>query len=134
MEEKMNLNDLIVHQFQLGLDLASAKEHQAAIQAQYDQVRNHLVPDAMEDAGVENIKIRGVGRVALYGQIQARIVKDKKDRAYEWLNENGHGNVIVDYVHSSTLKALIKELIAEGEIPDDLFEVHAFTQARITKS
>ena len=81
------------------------------------------------------MKVEGVGRVGLTSDLYASIAPDQKGAAYEWLSDNGHGDVVQPTVNSSTLKALMKSIIKSGkEIPSELFKVTPFTRASITKS
>ena len=109
---------------------AEATEHQKI----YDLIRNRVLPESMDDQGVEGIKLDGIGKVVLGSVLQVSVPADKKELFYKWLEDNGHGDVIQEYAQPSTITALIKEQIRNGEvIPEDLISVHAFTQARITK-
>lgn len=44
----------------------------------------------------------------------------RKDDLHAWLKENGYGDLVKESVHANTLSAFIKELLEEGELPEDL--------------
>lgn len=100
----------------------------------YDLIRNRLLPEKMDEQGVENIKLEGIGKISLSPVLQVSVPSETRDMFYQWLVENGHGDIIQEYAQPATVKALIQEQIRNGEqIPEDLISIHAFTQARITK-
>lgn len=99
----------------------------------YDWSRMKLVPLAMESAGVDLLRVDGVGRVSLTADINLKVLN--KDKQYTWLEEIGAPDIITETVNASTLKALIRRRMKAGEeVPDDIFSVTAFTRASITKS
>lgn len=60
--------------------------------------------------------------------------RDQAEAARAALEARYPGVVIKEDVHASTLKAFVKEQMASGNaIPMDLFNVHPFTKAVITK-
>jgi hypothetical protein len=103
------------------------------VNAWLDVVRLELIPIAMEDAGITSVNIAGVGRLGLTGDLYLS-VKDKAG-LYNWLNDNGLGDLIQPTVNSSTLKAFIKGRIKGGaDYPEDLVSVTPFTRASITRT
>jgi len=103
--------------------------------ARYDYLRLAAVPAAFESEGLRNIKLEGIGRVSLRGDIYAAIQPGQKSEAYQWLDDNGRGDLIQSTVNASTLKATLKKMLESGEeIPENLFRVTPFTMATITKA
>jgi len=131
---KFSLADLAEAMRSVKTALDAAKIDQAAIQKEFDLLRLKVIPEKMDDEGMTSVKIKGIGRLTITGDMYAGIQKDMNKQAYQWLTDNGHGDLIKDFVHSSTLKAFLKEQIKNGEeIPDDLFKVTPFERASITK-
>ena len=103
-------------------------------QKKFDHLRLFRIPKQMEDEGIESVKLDGIGRLSTQGNIYAGIQKDKKDEAYAWLEDNGHGDLIKGTLNASSLKAFLKECIREGiAFPDDLFKATPYMMATITK-
>lgn len=131
----MELSELAAAQLNVKLQLDEAKRVQSELQSEFDYLRKVALPNKMEEMGIDGAKITGVGRISLRQEMYAGINKEHEAEAYAWLESNGHGDLIKDYIHSSTLKAFIKEQIRSGELlPDELFKVDPFTMAVITKS
>jgi len=115
-------------------ELNTIKAQKAILEAKHDALRLGLVPSAMEDDNITTISINGIGRVTLAADVYASILAANRPKAYQWLRDNKHGDVIKETVNSGTLKALVKSIIKKGEetIPEELFKVTPFTRASIT--
>jgi len=105
-----------------------------AINKEFDFLRLSLIPKMFEDRGIANMTLAGVGRVSLTADIYASIPAEKKEDAYQWLSDTGHGDLIGSTVNASTLKAFLKGQLLKGEeLPEGLFKVTPFTRASITR-
>lgn len=101
----------------------------------YDYLRLMLVPNRFEEEGIKNMKVDGVGRVQLAGDLYAGIVKANEAKAFEWLGDNGRGDLVKETVNASSLKAVLKKMLETGEeIPADLFKADPYTRASIVKA
>lgn len=104
------------------------------INKEYDFLRLKLVPKMFEDEGIESLKVDGIGRVSLTGDMYVSIQSGRKDEAYEYFRDIGKGSLITEVINSSTLKATVKAMIKGGEdIPEELIKITPFTRASITK-
>lgn len=101
----------------------------------FDFLRITKIPQMMEDLGIRNLNVDGVGRVGLTADMHVSIKEGNKEAFYLWLRDNGRADLIQPNVNPSTLKATVKNMVKEGEIiPDDLLNVSPFTRASITKT
>ena len=104
------------------------------VNKEYDFLRLNMIPARFEEEGIEGLKVEGVGRVSLTGDMYVSILSDKKDEAYEYFRDIGKGSLITETINSSTLKATVKAMIKAGEeVPEELIKVTPFTRASITK-
>lgn len=100
----------------------------------HDYMRLVLVPERFEQDGIKNIKVDGVGRVQLAGDLYAGIIKGHEDEAFEFLSDNGRGDLVKKTVHPSSLKAVLKKMMETGEeFPGEVFKAEPFTRASIVK-
>ena len=107
----------------------------SAINKRIEILARQEIPEAMDEAGVQNVKFEGIGKIYLKGDVFASIPAESRDAAYEWLELTGRGSLIKPTVNSSSLKAAVKEWIAQGEeIPEELIKVTPYTQAVLTRS
>src|SRR5690606_9653360 len=74
----------------------------------YDYLRLAAVPNRFEEEGISNMKVEGVGRVQLAGDLYAGIVRGREEEAFEWLDDNGRGDLVKKTVNSSSIKAVLK--------------------------
>lgn len=112
----------------------AAEDRLKEIDKEYDFIRLNLIPSRFEEEGIEGMKVGGVGRVSLTGDMCVSLVKEHKDEAYQFFRDLNMGDLIQETINSSTLKAAIKGLIKKGEeIPENLVKVTPFTRASITR-
>jgi len=98
----------------------------------YDMLRVQVIPRLMEDQGVATMTLHGIGRVQLTDDLRVKVLDKLKQR--EWLEDTGNEDLITETVNASSLKALLRRKMREGEvIPGDTFEVSPFTRASIVK-
>lgn len=111
------------------------EEDLSAINKRIEILARQEIPEAMDEAGVQNVKFEGIGKIYLKGDVFASIPAESRDAAYEWLELTGRGSLIKPTVNSSSLKAAVKEWISQGEeIPEELIKVTPYTQAVLTRS
>jgi len=104
------------------------------INKKYDFIRITVIPNRFESEGIESMKVEGVGRINLTGDMYVSILPDKKTEAYDFFRDIGKGSLITETINSSTLKAAVKQMILSGEeVPDSIVKVTPFTRASITK-
>ncbi len=102
------------------------------INAKFDVLRFELIPEKMEEEGIERVSFDEIGRVSLTADLFVS-VRDKPG-LYDWLQENGFGDLIQPVVNASTLKAFIKGRMKAGaEIPEEFLNVTPVTRASITR-
>lgn len=114
--------------------LEAALKH---VNAEYDYLRTFKLPRVMEesDPPLERFTLTGIGRISLASDMYVSVMKGMKPKLFEFLRDIGKGDLIKEEVNSSTLKAVVKQMMAGGEtIPDDIVKVTPFTRASITKT
>lgn len=103
---------------------------ETVINKRIEEISRKELPDVMDADGVSNIKIEGVGRVSLRGEVFVSILAENRQAAYQWLRDTGRGSLITETVNASTLKAASKEWIKNGEeIPESLIKITPITVA-----
>lgn len=133
------MNNKIV---ELVTELATLKQERDALveeakikYARIEEISKFDLPQLMEEDGVSNITVEGVGRVNLRGDLYASVNSDHKDEAFEWLRNTGKESLITEVVNASTLKAAAKQWIINGEpIPPECFVITPYTAAVLTRT
>ena len=79
------------------------------------------IPNLMQKAGVELIKLEGGVSVEVKPFFSARIPASKSEEAFQWLRDNGHGDLIKNQVslefgmkQDNEAKSIIEELKSKG--------------------
>lgn len=127
--------ELVAAMADYGQQKDDLKDQLKGVNAEYDFLRLKAVPDAFERDNIENLKVAGIGRVSLTGDMYVSIVKSKTEEFFQWLRDKGSGSLIKETVAPSTLKASMKAWMKKGEAPTDLLvKVTPFTRASITKT
>lgn len=99
-----------------------------------DRIRVSELPEAMAAAELRTLTIAGLGRVQLTADVYVSF-SENKEKAFEWLNDNGYSNTIQETVNASTIKAVFRGMIKEGKpLPDEIFKITPFTRASIVKA
>lgn len=106
----------------------------------YDDIRLERLPDAMHEAGM--VAATGKGgftlqdgrKVFLQSDMHVALIAEARPSFYRWLNEHGHGDLLVEHVHPSTLKAFCKEQVAEGNELPATITTHPFLKAVLRKA
>lgn len=94
---------------------ASAAEREATnLKAEFDVIRLKIVPVRFAADGFSSLNIPGVGRLGLTKDAYCTQKKETQQEFFEWLRENGYGDLIKDTVNPSSLKSLVKELAEEA--------------------
>jgi len=133
--ESLGVKALALRMRQLKDRIDELSKEKTSMQKEFDLIRKSLLPERMEDEGIQNLTLKGIGRVSLRPELYVSIPADSKPLAYEWLKEHGYASLVTPYVQPSTLKAWAKEQIEHGvELPEDLFVVSPYTMATITKA
>lgn len=105
------------------------------INKEFDFLRITKIPATMEEEGIDRINVTGIGRVSLTADMHVSVKAEKKAAFFEWLRDNGRGDLLQENINPSTLKATVKGMFKSGEeIPEALLNVSPFTRASITKS
>lgn len=101
----------------------------------FDFLRITKIPAKMDEDGIARLAVNGVGRVSLTADMHVSIKAEHKVDFYQWLADNGRGDLVQASVNPSTLKATVKSMFKNGEeIPETFLNVSPFTRASITRS
>ena len=109
------------------------KSEASALQKEYDAIRNDELPDMMESRDIPRISIGSIGKTLhTVGMLRTTIIE--KEEGFQWLRDNGYGDIITETVPWQSLDALVKEQMVEGvEFPNGVFEIRMWDQARLRK-
>lgn len=116
-------------------DQISNKESEVSLLKQEREIlQKKVLPEKMSADGMQNVTVKGVGRLSISTDMQVSVLAENRMLLQRWLKDNGFGELVVETINSSTLKAFVKERVNEGnDLPFDLINIHAFEQVTLTK-
>ena len=133
--DNLTLVELIAAMSQVQAAKEDLEQQLKTVNRTFDFLRIAKIPARMEDEGIARMAVNGIGRVSLTSDMHVSIKSDRKEDFYQWLSDNGRGDLIQNNVNPSTLKAAVKKMFQNGEeFPEDMLNVSPFTRASITRS
>lgn len=116
-------------------DQISSKEAEVSLLKEEREIlQKKVLPEKMGADGMQNVTVKGVGRLSIRPDMQVSVLAENRTLLQRWLKDNGFGELVVETINSSTLKAFVKEQVNEGnDLPFDLINIHAFEQVTLTK-
>lgn len=131
--ETMTLHAMAENMKLLQAEKEEVEASLSLINARLDVLRFEAIPNKMDEDGIERVKFEGIGRVSLTADMFLSV--NDKQALYEWLRDNGFGDLIQDNVNPSTLKAFVKGRMKEGkDVPAEYLNITPITRASITKA
>lgn len=111
-----------------------ATEYLKKVNLALERIQLTDIPDAMAEANMRTVTFKGVGRLQLAPDVYVSY-SERREEAFEWLRDNGFSNCITETANASTLKAIFRKKIKDGEeLPDELFKITPFTRATLVKA
>ena len=137
MKAKYSKLDLVQLAIQMGavqVEKEKADDLSKAVGREFDWLRLNAIPAKMDEEGVANIKVTGLGQVKLTGDMYVSVLAENRPAVYEFFRDHNRGNIITESINASTLKATVKDMFKKGEeIPEYIIKVTPFTRASITR-
>ena len=132
--KEQTIPELIKEMVSVKDELEIAKAAKTKLEEIHDILRLLVLPEKMDDEDVSTLTVPGVGRASIQSDIYFSIPADQRESCYEWLRENGHGDIIQETVNSSTGKSWAKEMMKLGKpIPEGMFKVTPFSRVQVTR-
>ena len=161
------MSDLCAEQASLEEEMRQLEEQLKAKAKAVRKLSQEIIPAKMSELGLESLTLKDGSSVKVKQLVQASIPVRYREEAFNWLRDNGHGDLIknqvsatfgkgedqsanefidninsLGYEHTQkvwvepmTLKAFVREQIAEGtELPMDKFGVFVGAETKISKT
>jgi len=101
--------------------IATAEDELKKLKEVETNLSEQTIPNLMQQAGVELIKLEGGISVEVKPFYSARIPASRSEEAFDWLRENGHGDLIKNQVamefgmkQDNEAKSIVEELKNKG--------------------
>lgn len=133
-ESHRRLYDLALQLRDLKEKKDKATEYLKKVNLALERIQLTEIPDAMAEADIRTVTFKGVGRLQMAPDVYVSF-SEHKEEAFDWLRDNGFSNCISETANASTLKAIFRKKIKEGEpLPDEIFKIVPFTRATLVKA
>lgn len=119
-------------------ELRQEKEHLESMLKDVNKEKEHLekqvIPELMDDLEITKLKIEGIGTMYLQSDLYYNVLAADREKAYNWLREEGHGDIISETVPYQTMRSFLKERMEEGDTIPDVFNVKPIQVAKLRRS
>jgi len=105
----------------------------SVVNAEIKNIQEKDLPGLMQDAGVASMKLEGVGTLYLRSEVRIGLKAEDRQTGYQWLAENGHGDLIVEYVWPKTLQSFAREQLEKGVTMPAIFNATYVSIASLRK-
>ena len=105
-----------------------------------DLLAKELIPDMMKRLGLASETGKGSftlssgAKVSLRNDMFAGCKKEDEDSLFQWLRDNGLGDIIKPVVNHQTLKATCREQLENGRAVPPMVNVYHETKAVLTRA
>ena len=114
--------------------ISTAEEEMKKLKEVETTLSEQTIPNLMQQAGISMLKLADGSSVEVKPFYSARIPASKSEQAFDWLRENGHGDMIKNQVslefgmrQDNEAKALVEELKQKGLAVNQKTSVHPST-------
>ena len=114
--------------------ISTAEEEMKKLKEVETTLSEQTIPNLMQQAGISMLKLADGSSVEVKPFYSARIPASKSEQAFDWLRENGHGDMIKNQVslefgmrQDNEAKALVEELKQKGLAVQQKTSVHPST-------
>ncbi len=130
-----SFKELALEMYTLKSRIDALGKEKSALQHDFDLLRHKIVPDKLEEEDMQNITVKGIGRLGATPQLRVSVLAENREKLQSWMCENGFEDLVGSTINSSTLKGWVKEQMTAGnEIPEDLIKIDPFMMATLTKT
>ena len=134
IDQTKNLSDKVIELRNLEDQVAASENHTKDLKEKAKQLSNFDIPKMMEEMNVKKLKLKDGASIEVTNFYNARIVPGKQEEAFNWLRENGLGDIIkndvtVTFGRGEDNKAMAYATLAKGQgyEPVQKIGVHAQT-------
>ena len=120
IDQTKNLSDKVIELRNLEDQVAASENHTKDLKEKAKQLSNFDIPKMMEEMNVKKLKLKDGASIEVTNFYSARIVPDKQEEAFNWLRENGLGDIIkndvtVTFGRGEDNKAATYAVLARGQ-------------------
>jgi len=92
--QQKTLNELVDRQYEAAMKVQAKEQELKQAKLEHRNLAENVIPEFMEEAGIQEITTLGGLHVKVDTVIVAGITKERAPEALAWLRENGHAKLI----------------------------------------
>ena len=120
IDQTKNLSDKVIELRNLEDQVAAAENHTKDLKEKAKQLSNFDIPKMMQEMNVTKLKLKDGASIEVKPFYGAHIAPDKQEKAFNWLRENGLGDIIkndvtVTFGRGEDNKAMAYATLAKGQ-------------------
>ena len=140
IDQTKDLSDKVIELRNLEDQIASSESHTKDLKEKAKQLSNFDIPKMMQEMNVTKLKLKDGASIEVKPFYGAHIPADKQESAFNWLRENGLGDIIkndvtVTFGRGADNKAMAYATLAKGQgyEPVQKIGVHAQTLKAVVR-
>jgi len=140
VDQTKSLSDKVIELRNLEDQILNAEQHAKNLKEKAKQLSNFDIPKMMEEMNIKKLKLKDGASIEVTSFYGARITPDKQEGAFNWLRENGLGDIIkndvtVTFGRGEDNKAVAYATLARGQgyEPVQKIGVHAQTLKAVVR-
>ena len=140
IDSTKTLSDEVIKLRNLEEQIAASEDHTKTLKEKARELSQVVIPEMMKEMNVTKLKLKDGASIEVTNFYSARITPDKQELAFNWLRENGLGDIInndvtVTFGRGEDNKAMAYATLAKGQgyEPIQKIGVHAQTLKAVVR-
>ena len=140
IDSTKTLSDEVIKLRNLEDQIAASEDHTKTLKEKARELSQAVIPQMMKEMNVTKLKLKDGASIEVTNFYSARITPDKQEAAFNWLRENGLGDIIkndvtVTFGRGEDNKAMAYATLAKGQgyEPVQKIGVHAQTLKAVVR-
>ena len=120
IDSTKTLSDEVIKLRNLEEQIAASEDHTKTLKEKARELSQGVIPEMMKEMNVTKLKLKDGASIEVTNFYSARITPDKQESAFNWLRENGLGDIIkndvtVTFGRGEDNKAMAYATLAKGQ-------------------
>ena len=108
---------VLVERFaKLNEEKADLEAKLSEVKSEYNDVENEIIELLNDQGKTSSAKYEGIGHVtSVKPRLFARVIKGREGELFNFLEKEGRGDMVKEYVHPSALSTFVKSQLEDGK-------------------
>jgi len=120
IDSTKTLSDEVIKLRNLEEQIAASEDHTKTLKEKARELSQGVIPEMMQEMNITKLKLKDGASIEVTNFYSARITPDKQELAFNWLRENGLGDIIkndvtVTFGRGEDNKAMAYATLAKGQ-------------------